>query len=577
MTSWLHRTILTLPGLLLSALVLAACVVAPPQSPDAGSTATPDLTTAPVATEQKAPKADVLFVRAVQAGDGTWNFAVTVQHPDTGWDNYADGWDVVVPDATVLRPNADSPFTRRLEHPHVDEQPFTRSQNGIAIPDGVTRVRVRAHSLTGGFGGREVELDLSGGTGPGYEVIPTDTTTTDTTTTVSAYFGLTNQGLDGNRLVRGRGNLSESEPLDIALAGTPEWLAAAPVSGGSVWVVALTNGQVQAFLLQGRTAAPVAIEPTQLPAGAPPLLVIENGLPRLLTAPADASPLSHPVPLAESGRIAYVAKNGDLVLWDGDELARFAVDALPDARILVDERQRLLLLTGATDRYDHGVLGDAIEAGSVTLVETSQTPRIATTIFVTAPDVIENVAPIWADLNGDGTREIIVTVSNNTQGAREIVFSETGAQIAAGSPIGRGYRWRHQLAVAPFVQDEKNELVEVLTPHIGGVVQFSRLAGNSLDTVASIPGYTSHRIGLRNLDMAVAGDFDADGNIELLLPDDAMRAIGAIRRTADGAEVAWTLPMGGSRLATNLAAVLDQNATAVGVGREDGVLRIWTQ
>ena len=41
-------------------------------------------------------------------------------------------------------------------HPHVDEQPFTRSQRGIVIPPGVTQVRVRAHDLVDGFGGREV-------------------------------------------------------------------------------------------------------------------------------------------------------------------------------------------------------------------------------------------------------------------------------------------------------------------------------------------------------------------------------------------------------------------------------------
>jgi hypothetical protein len=553
-------------------VLLAACAVAPTQLRDSRLTATPDLATVVAAANHISPyttKANVLFVRAVQSAGGSWNFAVTVQHPDTGWDNYADGWDVVAPDGSILLPNPDIPFTRRLDHPHVDEQPFTRSQSGIVIPEGVISVRVRAHSLTGGFGGREIEVDLSKRAGPEYEVIAAETA-------FAARIGTTMQGLDGNRLVPGRGNLSEARPLDIPLAGTPEWLAAAPISGGSIWVVVLANGRTQAFMLQGRTATPVEIEPAQLPAGAPPLLIIENSLPRLLTAPPDASRFSHPVPLAMSGRIAYVAQNGDLVLWDRGELARFAVGALPDARILVDEQQTLLLLTGATDRYDHGVLGDAIEGSSVTMIETSGSPRIVTTIAVTAPDVIENVAPIWVDLDGDGTREIVVTVSNDTQGAREIVFSETGAQLAAGPAIGRGNRWRHQLAVAPFAVDKENELVEVLTPHIGGIVQFYRLNGNSLDVVASISGYTSHRIGLRNLDMAAVGDFDGDGGIELLLPDDTMRSVGAIRRTADGAEVAWTLPIGGSRVATNLAAVLNENASGVGVGREDGVLRIWT-
>jgi hypothetical protein len=109
-------------------------------------------------------------VRAIRASDESWQFSVTVQHPDTGWDDYADGWDVVTPDGIVIKPDPDSPFTRLLLHPHEQEQPFTRSQSGIFLPEGVTWVRVRAHDLVDGFGGREVVVDLSTSTGPDFEV-----------------------------------------------------------------------------------------------------------------------------------------------------------------------------------------------------------------------------------------------------------------------------------------------------------------------------------------------------------------------------------------------------------------------
>jgi hypothetical protein len=95
---------------------------------------------------------------------------VTVEHPDTGWEDYADGWDVVAPDDTVLKPDPESPFTRLLLHPHENEQPFTRSQSNIVIPEGVTQVRVRAHDLVDGFGGREVQVDLTVTAGDGFEV-----------------------------------------------------------------------------------------------------------------------------------------------------------------------------------------------------------------------------------------------------------------------------------------------------------------------------------------------------------------------------------------------------------------------
>jgi hypothetical protein len=126
--------------------------------------------TAPPASDTGAGNADVLFVRAVQAADGTWTFHVTVEHPDTGWEDYADGWDVLTPDGEVLKPDPDSPFTRLLLHPHENEQPFTRSQSRIAVPDGVTKVHVRAHDLVDGYGGREVVVDLTQSSGPDFEV-----------------------------------------------------------------------------------------------------------------------------------------------------------------------------------------------------------------------------------------------------------------------------------------------------------------------------------------------------------------------------------------------------------------------
>jgi hypothetical protein len=122
------------------------------------------------ANETSGANADVEHVRAVQDADGTWTFHVTVKHPDTGWEDYADGWDVVTPDGTVLKPDPEDPFTRLLLHPHENEQPFTRSQSGIEIPDGVTNVTVRAHDLVDGFGGKEVVVDLEKESGPGFEV-----------------------------------------------------------------------------------------------------------------------------------------------------------------------------------------------------------------------------------------------------------------------------------------------------------------------------------------------------------------------------------------------------------------------
>lgn len=149
-----------LPLLLLAAL-LAGCA----QLTEALTAMTDD------ATPNPAADADVEFVRATQAADGTWTFAVTVRHPDTGWDDYADGWDVVLPDGTVVKQDPADPFTRLLLHPHENEQPFTRSQAGLVIPAAVTTVTVRAHDIVDGFGGAVVVVDLTTAAGAGYVVV----------------------------------------------------------------------------------------------------------------------------------------------------------------------------------------------------------------------------------------------------------------------------------------------------------------------------------------------------------------------------------------------------------------------
>ncbi len=98
-----------------------------------------------------AGEADVIGVEVRRSEDGTYRFDVTVRHADEGWEHYADGWEVLAPDGTVLG-------TRTLHHPHVDEQPFTRSLGGVAIPDDIGEVSVRARDSVHGYGGAEARV-----------------------------------------------------------------------------------------------------------------------------------------------------------------------------------------------------------------------------------------------------------------------------------------------------------------------------------------------------------------------------------------------------------------------------------
>lgn len=81
--------------------------------------------------------AEVVSATAERQSNDTYRFSVTLRHADTGWEHYANRWDVLGPDDEVLG-------SRILHHPHVNEQPFTRSLSGVKIPGHLKQVWIRA-------------------------------------------------------------------------------------------------------------------------------------------------------------------------------------------------------------------------------------------------------------------------------------------------------------------------------------------------------------------------------------------------------------------------------------------------
>lgn len=85
-------------------------------------------------------------------GERQFQIHVTIEHADTGWDHYANRWDVLDQDGKLLG-------SRTLHHPHVDEQPFTRSLS-LTIPAGVTRVTIVAADSVHGDNEQTFELEV---------------------------------------------------------------------------------------------------------------------------------------------------------------------------------------------------------------------------------------------------------------------------------------------------------------------------------------------------------------------------------------------------------------------------------
>ncbi len=111
------------------------------------------------------PEADatVVFVRASETAPNVWTFEVTLCHPDEGEAHFLNGWDVVLPDNTVLKVATGDPFTQMLAYAADRAEPLTSSQAGLVLPAGTAVVYVQAHDTVHGYGNPvRVEVGIHG-------------------------------------------------------------------------------------------------------------------------------------------------------------------------------------------------------------------------------------------------------------------------------------------------------------------------------------------------------------------------------------------------------------------------------
>jgi len=194
-------------------------------------------------------------------------------------------------------------------------------------------------------------------------------------------------------------------------------------------------------------------------------------------------------------------------------------DALPDGAYAIGIHD----IAGAwliepTARYDHAVLGDAIEAGGlrVRLRDGGELD-----FRLPADSVFEALRPWVLDLDGDGRDEIVVVRSYLDAGAALAVYGIRDGEIvwlAETDPIGRPYRWLNPAGVGDFDGDGGLELAYVETPHIGGILHILSFDGGRWHREGSLPGFSNHAMGSRALGLAAVRDLDGDGAEDLLLP-----------------------------------------------------------
>ncbi len=372
----------------------------------------------------------------------------------------------------------------------------------------------------------------------------------------------------GNRVIAGTLDLG-AEPLRIEVGAEPRWIVGGPIDEDTaVYVVVSDDGSVTAIsVAAGRSAK--AVLDSQDPA-TPPVVVFGNGGYRLIAAPTEASGLTAPAVMGPS--VVSVTVTGVVsVVGDGVSTS-IDVAGLGDSRLAVDDRGLVAILSDPTAEYPHGVVGDRVESATATIFDPVSGEVVG---VASAPSgtVFETVAPMWADVDGDDDAELVLTASDARDGARLVVYDERGVLMAMSAPIGRGQRWRNQLGVAML--GGAPTVVDVRTPHIGGIVEWFQLEGDRLERVAAIGEYSSHRIGRRNLDQGLIVDGDGDGALDVVVPAQNQEALAALSLDDGEPTEVRSVPLG-SRLSTNLSAFTSADGHAsLALGLEDGSVLIW--
>jgi len=174
-------------------------------------------------------------------------------------------------------------------------------------------------------------------------------------------------------------------------------------------------------------------------------------------------------------------------------------------------------LTRPTDRYAHGILGDAIEAGGL-MVRT----RDGKTLRIVLPEqfVFEDRQARIHDLDGDGRDEIIVVLTSVTEGGALAVYGVRDGKLVklAQTPhIGRSNRWINPAEFADLDGDGRIEITAVWKPHLARELQAWRYANGKLTHVTTIEGYSNHEIGSRVQDLTEVVKL-SDGRTALAIP-----------------------------------------------------------
>lgn len=188
-----------------------------------------------------------------------------------------------------------------------------------------------------------------------------------------------------------------------------------------------------------------------------------------------------------------------------------------------------------TERYDHGILGDAIEWGTLRMTvdqcfgcET----KMVRDFVIRLPEtrVFEDTAPRLVPLDDEAGPGVMVVETDLARGARLAIYTEAG--LYAATPfIGRTHRWLAPIGAADLDGDGRIEYAYVDRPHLARTIRVWRIEDGVMKLVAEQSGFTNHRIGEDNI---AGGIRDCGLGLEMIVADADWRNVMAVQLRADG-------------------------------------------
>jgi hypothetical protein len=181
--------------------------------------------------------------------------------------------------------------------------------------------------------------------------------------------------------------------------------------------------------------------------------------------------------------------------------------------------------SGPTDRYHHSPFEEELHPSTLSV---SLSNRRVLTLPLPKDSVFEDRVPRLADVDGDGSDEVVVVRSYLLKGSALAIAAVRGnnlAIVAETPPIGTPFRWLNPAGIADFDGDGRLDVAIVVTPHIDGILQYWTVRDGVLVKTAETDNVSNHVNGSLHQSLSAVADFNGDGIADLAVPSLDRRAL----------------------------------------------------